>query len=141
VWLALALVVAVARRRSSIVLYTAAAVLAADLAAAALKAAVDRARPLPPGPDDRPLVHVPGSGSFPSGHAATSFAAAAILTWIVPRLAPAWYVLAAAIAFSRIYVGVHYPADVVGGAILGTVIALLLLAAGRWRSWPVPRGG
>src|SRR5262249_43678530 len=55
------------------------------------------------------LVHAPQDHSFPSGHAATSFAAATVLTAFAPRLAPAWFLLAVAIGFSRVYVGVHYP--------------------------------
>jgi undecaprenyl-diphosphatase len=63
-------------------------------------------------------------GAFPSGHAATSFAGATVLSFAFPKLAPYLYVLAAAVAFSRVYVGVHYPLDIVGGALLGVVVAL-----------------
>jgi membrane-associated phospholipid phosphatase len=80
------------------------------------------------------LVPLPHSASFPSGHAATSFACATVLSVLVPRAAPAFFVLAAAIAYSRLYVGVHWPLDVVGGAALGVLIALLLLSAVRRRS-------
>jgi undecaprenyl-diphosphatase len=62
-------------------------------------------------------------GAFPSGHAATSFAGATLLSFAFPKLAPYLYVLAAAVAFSRVYVGVHYPLDIVGGAVLGVVLA------------------
>jgi undecaprenyl-diphosphatase len=81
-----------------------------------------------------PLVHVPRDGSFPSGHATASFACAATLAFCAPRAAPAFFVLAAAIAWSRVYVGVHYPLDVLGGAVLGVAIALALrFLARRWR--------
>jgi undecaprenyl-diphosphatase len=81
-----------------------------------------------------PLIAVPHSPSFPSGHAATSFACATVLSVLVPRAAPAFYVLAAAIGYSRLYVGVHWPLDVVVGAALGVVTALLLLSEVRRQS-------
>jgi undecaprenyl-diphosphatase len=70
----------------------------------------------------------PGTFSFPSGHSASSFAGAWLLRRHYPELTPLWYLLAATVAFSRIYVGVHYPGDVVSGAIAGTAIA----EAARW---------
>ncbi len=81
------------------------------------------------------------SDSFPSGHAATSFACAALLAWLTPLPKVALFGLAALIAFSRVYVGVHYPLDVLGGAALGLAIAtaLRLLATGRRRSDPAPQ--
>jgi undecaprenyl-diphosphatase len=91
--------------------------------------------------DPRPLVHVPHSGSFPSGHASTAFACAAVLTWAAPRLAVPAFVLAAAIAWSRVYVGVHWPLDVLGGAALGLLVSTvpLMLARARRRSRPEPQ--
>jgi membrane-associated phospholipid phosphatase len=87
----------------------------------AVKFVVRRARPdldgLPP------LTPVVTRLSFPSAHATTSFAAARAYT----GLAPAWALYAAAVAVgvSRPYLGVHYPSDVVVGAVLGTVVAAL----------------
>jgi undecaprenyl-diphosphatase len=49
-----------------------------------------------------------------------------MLSFAFPRFAPLLYVLAAAVAFSRVYVGVHYPLDVLGGAALGALIAVAL---------------
>ena len=85
----------------------------------------------------------PHDGSFPSGHAATSFAAATVLTLYLPRWAPLWILLAVAIGFSRVYVGVHYPLDVVGGAVLGVLVAtsLRLLVAALQRSRAASRSG
>ena len=80
------------------------------------------------------LLGVPHSRSFPSGHTSTSFACATVLAYLVPRGAPFFYVLAAAVAYSRLYVGVHWPSDVLGGIVVGLATALLLLAAARRRS-------
>jgi undecaprenyl-diphosphatase len=130
VWLAVGLLVAVVWRRATPFLLVLVAVAAADGVAGLLKLAVGEHRPN----DPDPLVTIPHSRSFPSGHTATSFAAATVLTALVPRAAPAWWILAAAIAYSRLYVGVHFPLDVVGGAAIGAATALLLLAAARRRS-------
>jgi undecaprenyl-diphosphatase len=104
-----------------------------------IKLAVDRGRPV-----DHPLVREPTTYSFPSGHAATSFACAATLAPFAPRHAkPVLYALAAAIAYSRVYVGVHYPLDVLGGAALGLLLAKALrrLPAVLRRSRRVQRAG
>jgi undecaprenyl-diphosphatase len=108
----------------------------ADLASWGLKRAIDRPRPSSVYTHPEPLVHAPHDPSFPSGHAATSFACATTLSFFAPRLAPAFFVLAAAIAWSRVYVGVHYPLDVLAGAVLGVAVAIALrrLLAGLPRS-------
>ena len=108
----------------------------ADSLAGALKSATQIERPPLRYVHPHTLVSVPSGSSFPSGHTSTSFACAAVLSFFVPRAAPAFYVLALAIGFSRIYVGVHWPLDVLGGIALGTavgvaVIALLRRGAGR----------
>jgi undecaprenyl-diphosphatase len=130
VWLALGLALSVVRRRALPFVLVALAVLASDGLAGLVKAAVGENRPTEPDP----LVTIPHSHSFPSGHTATAFAGAMMLSYLVPRAAPAFFTLAAAIAYSRLYVGVHFPLDVVGGAVIGVATALLLLAIARRRS-------
>lgn len=82
------------------------------------------------------LVAPPGSFSFPSGHAANAFASSIVIARKVSRLARPVLLLAVIIAFSRVYVGVHYPLDILGGALLGALCArfVLGLEAGVYRS-------
>lgn len=65
--------------------------------------------------------------SFPSGHATISFAAAAVLSRIEPRWKALFYILAICISLSRIYLGKHYPLDVITGSLLGWGIGHLSL--------------
>jgi undecaprenyl-diphosphatase len=151
VWIALAPFVAHLAKRNALfaTAFTATCVWSADLIALGLKAATDRARPFETIPQADPLLKAVGQ-SMPSGHAATSFAGAVLLSYFLPRSAPYVFLLAAAIAFSRIYVGVHYPSDVVAGAALGAVVGLAGLgllrllrrtSGGRRRSEGAPRAG
>lgn len=74
------------------------------------------------------LIPEPGEFSFPSGHTSSSFAAAAVLFLMLPKKygVPAM-ILAFGIGFSRLYVGVHYPTDVLGGMVMGTLIAICIV--------------
>jgi undecaprenyl-diphosphatase len=118
-------------------------ILIAESVSGALKAQVARDRPPVTDPDPEPLVRLPETHSFPSGHATVSFACATVLALAVPRLRVPLYLLAALISFSRVYVGVHYPFDVVAGAVLGYGLAraLRMLARALRRSAPPPRSG
>ncbi len=65
----------------------------------------------------------PGSWSFPSGHSASSFAGAWLLSHDFPGQGPLFFLLAALVGFSRIYLGDHYPGDVLSGALSGMALA------------------
>jgi membrane-associated phospholipid phosphatase len=84
----------------------------------AVKLVVRRPRPDLPGLP--PLVDTMSNRSYPSAHAATSAAAATALPWNTA------YAVAAALALSRLYLGVHYPSDTVAGAALGWAFAELV---------------
>ena len=125
-WLAIALALAVVRRRPSIFALVLVADVAADLLADLGKALVHR---------HRPFVHQLGPStathSFPSGHSATSFACAAVLASLAPRLRVPLYALAVLIALSRLYNGDHFPLDVLAGAALGSIVAVVVLRVSR----------
>src|SRR5690242_8555682 len=86
-----------------------------------IKIAIGRRRPVV---EDLPhLMATPTGLSFPSSHSTSSFAAAQAFGRLVPRVPLLG--AAVAMAFSRLYLGVHYPSDVAAGAALGTVIGSL----------------
>jgi undecaprenyl-diphosphatase len=138
-----ALVLAVLWRRPWLFVAVLAADLVADAISLGLRDWIDRRRPPLVYLEPKPLVGVPHSGSFPSGHAAIAFACATVIARAAPRLAVPAFLLAAAIAWSRVYVGVHWPLDVLGGAVLGVLIAtaLLMLARVLRRSRPATPAG
>jgi undecaprenyl-diphosphatase len=129
VWIAIALVLALLWRRPWLLVTVVVAVGAADLLTVVIKDVVPRHRPFEHqlGPSER-------THSFPSGHTATAFAGATVLAAYAPRYRIAFYALACLIGFSRLYNGVHYPTDVLAGAVFGVLTALLLLEGDRRRS-------
>ena len=95
-----------------------------------LKPLVARVRPCDVNTAVQLLVVRPDDFSFPSGHTAASFAAASALSFSRSRLWIPSLVLAVLIAFSRLYLYVHYPTDILAGALLGVMAGW----AGRWVS-------
>jgi undecaprenyl-diphosphatase len=114
-------------------LYMAESLAASSLITAGLKYTFKRHRPFA----DHPFI-VPasdgGSPSFPSGHTSEAFATATSLTIAYPK----WYVAvpayawAASVGYSRMYLGVHYPSDVLAGAIVGAGSAWLMYKVNKW---------
>ena len=119
------------RRRQA--LSVAASVAATAVLTTLLKYAVHRPRPFVTYPDIQPLAEG-GGPSFPSGHTSTAFGFATALSLNYPR----WYVIAPAlvwagsVGYSRLHLGVHYPSDVVTGAVLGAGTAFLNYKLNRY---------
>ena len=88
-----------------------------------IKPLVARQRPFHINPDIILMIDPPGDHSFPSGHTAASFAAAGAMYFSKYKHWKAFGVIALAIAFSRLYLYVHFPTDVIGGAALGIACA------------------
>jgi undecaprenyl-diphosphatase len=128
VWIAIAFVLALMWRRPAILFMTVAAAFAGEFLADLGKAIVPRHRPF-----EHQLGPPSTTHSFPSGHSTTSFACATVLAHYAPRLRIPFFALAALIAFSRVYDGMHYPTDVLTGAVLGVLVGIgLVYAARRW---------
>jgi membrane-associated phospholipid phosphatase len=108
--------------------------LVAGVISSTLKVTVQRERPFTTYPDIIYQKTEVGSYSFPSGHTNFAFATATSLTLSFPK----WYVIvpaysyAAAVGYSRMYLGVHYPSDVLVGALIGSGSAFLTWKAQKW---------
>ena len=83
-------------------------------------------------------VPMPSTTSFPSGHAAAAFAFATGVGHVLPPAAIPLRGLAALVAYSRVHSGVHYPGDVVAGALIGTTLAQMTARALDRRLRPAP---
>ncbi len=91
-----------------------------------IKRAVRRRRPFVDVVSAIVVGKKPGSWSYPSGHTTASFACARVLSSVWPGGAPVFYTLASVVGVSRVYVGDHYPGDVLSGATCGLVLAEVL---------------
>ncbi len=130
VWVAIGAGLAACRKlRASALIPLLLAILLASVAADhVLKPLILRQRPFAGTPRVRVIGERPDDSSFPSGHASNAFAGAYVLSLVAAEPAVLWWLLAAAIAYSRVYLGVHYPLDVVAGAIVGAGCGALAVA-------------
>jgi undecaprenyl-diphosphatase len=120
------------RGRMAVAMLVIAVAITDQITCSLLKPLFGRVRPcnaLPPG-SFRRIVEATAAFSFPSAHAANSFAMATVVSWRFPAFAIVAFLIAAAVAYSRVYVGVHYPFDSIAGAFLG-------LLTGRLSIWIV----
>lgn len=132
VWLGLSFaLMAFKRTRKTGFLIFGAIFIGAVICNATLKPLVERLRPCVVRPDLAILAACETGFSFPSGHTTASFAAAGVLVLTHARFAWAGVILASLIAFSRIYMGFHFPTDVLGGMIAGTLAAFVAVEVER----------
>lgn len=90
-----------------------------------------RKRPFQQFPEIEPLSFPIDISSFPSGHTKSVWLSAVVLSQHCPQFAPAFIAVALLASYSRVYCGLHYPTDVLAGAVLGLCLGLLLLAMTR----------
>lgn len=127
-WIALGIVLLIPKKTRKVGLMALLALgLGALITNVTLKPLIARTRPFDLVEAIVPLVDRPHDFSFPSGHTCASFACA----WVYYRMLPKKYgvpavILAALIGVSRLYVGVHYPTDVLGGFLVGMISAMVI---------------
>ncbi|MBA5851611.1 phosphatase PAP2 family protein [Clostridium sp. cel8] len=127
IWIAISLFLIMSKKnRKAGIVTLAAVVLGAILGEGIIKNIVQRPRPF----EESNIVHIliskPKSYSFPSGHTTAAFAATSTLSRYFKKYSIGLFILAILIAFSRIYLYVHYPTDILGGIILGLICSRIV---------------
>ena len=126
-WVAAAALLALGRARGgwrTAVVTTATMLVATGLTQGPIKSYFLRQRPWAVLEEDIVIGKRTTDSSFPSGHTAGSLAAALAMSHCYPRHRPALLAIAAGVGFSRIYLGHHYPSDVLGGVAIGATVGL-----------------
>ncbi|HSN58665.1 MAG TPA: phosphatase PAP2 family protein [Clostridiaceae bacterium] len=125
VWIIFSVILLTNRKYRNIgIMCLAALLLTTVIGEGLLKNIIQRPRPFAQFASIQPLIPEPSSFSFPSGHTGSSFAAATVIARNLKKAAVPALALAAAVAFSRLYLMVHYPTDILGGIILGVACAI-----------------
>ncbi|HMB45652.1 MAG TPA: phosphatase PAP2 family protein [Candidatus Methanoperedens sp.] len=122
------------RKEKRLAIILTAGIIAGAIFTYPLKFLIDRQRPYEQLDTTRLLTPFENDPSFPSGHTEMSFLAATIISQFHPRYSKYLYGFSFIVALSRIYVGVHFPIDVIGGAIIGIVIGKLTLRRNLFKS-------
>ncbi len=94
----------------------------------------NRPRPFEVLSDAHQIVFRDGGGSFPSGHAAFSFAVAAVVSRYYPKTSILFFLAALNLSVARVQAGLHWPTDILGGATIGIIVGFLVVSFSRWYS-------
>ncbi|APH18584.1 phosphatase PAP2 family protein [Clostridium botulinum] len=128
IWIAISVLLLISKKYRRVgMLCIASLILSSLIGEVVLKNLVQRGRPFTAIEGINLLVKAPKSFSFPSGHTASSFAVATVIGRKIKNFKLPIYILAFAIAFSRLYLYVHYPSDVLVGILIGIVSANIIL--------------
>lgn len=126
IWIAIAIIlISIKKYRKVGVILTIALILCVIIGNGILKNWIGRIRPFDSYNFGSLLIKKPGGFSFPSGHTASSFASAFVLLKANKKWGIIGYIIAILIAFSRLYFCVHYPTDILGGVVFGTLVGIL----------------
>lgn len=132
IWIAVSVMLLINKRhRKTGILVLASLIIATTLGEGIIKSWVQRPRPFADIPVYKLLISKPLTYSFPSGHTASSFAATGILWRDFRKYRGYILVGASLIAFSRLYLYVHYPSDIIGGIALGLFCSWIVRMLGK----------
>jgi undecaprenyl-diphosphatase len=137
IWIIIALVLIFNKKYRDVgIMIIASFILTSIIGEGILKNLVQRLRPFIDIPTINLLISKPTSYSFPSGHTASSFAVAGIIFSTLKKFRIPAIILASLIAFSRMYLLVHYPSDILGGILLGIICFKIVLKVYKNRNVP-----